>query len=196
VLNLIYGWYVRENLKGYATSIVYEASLAAGDSGNLAIGDAVDGDVHAADLKTYDYIIHEAFAYANPGFVQLDILPDNSSSKKVRVNATNQPARITLTPPMLAEVDTIINYANEGQPNNLYICLSALKIPESSVPKLTFLAEGLAEMIPVADQLKEANFNLQNVIRALQGEATLGYEGGASARTTAHKEFCGFRGGC
>lgn len=194
MLNLIYGWYVRENLKGYTTSVVYEESLAAGDSGNLVIGDAADGATHAADLKIYDYIIYEAFAYADPGFVQLDILPDNTSSRKVRVNATKQPARVHFTPPLLAEVDMIINYTNEEQPNNLYLCLSALKLPEASVAKLTFLAEGLAEMIPVADQLKEANFNLQNLIRAVLGQDIIEYQDGATVRSSAHKEFCGFRG--
>lgn len=195
MLNLIYGWYVRENLKGYTTSVVYEESLAAGDTGSLAIGDAVDGAAHAADLKSYDYLIYEAFACAGPGFVQIDILPDNTSSRKVRVNATKDPSRITFTPPLLAEVDTIINYTNEGQPNNLYLCLSALKLPEASMPKLTFLAEGLAEMVPVVDQLKEVNFSLQNVVRVLQGQDLIDYTGGATVRSSTHKEFCGFRGG-
>lgn len=195
MLNLLLGWYVREKLKGHVVSVVFEESLAAGDSGSLAIADAVDGATHAGDLVNYDYLIYEVFAYADPGLVQLDILPDNTSSKKVRISATKQPAQVRLTPPLLAEVETIINYTNENQPNNLYLCMSALKLPESSVPRFTLISEDIAEMLPAVNQLKETNALLANVIKVLQGEEVVEYTDATAERKTAHREFCGFRGG-
>lgn len=184
MLDFLVGWYVREILGGRNTSIIWEESLAADASGVLTISDAVNGSIHASNLGTSDYIIYSGFAYANPGFVKVDIRPDNESTFKFRLDATSYPSRVSIMPPNLAEVEIYVDYVNESQPNDLYVSLNAVRLSEKNVAELTALSEDFMS-------IKDLAIHMQNLIRVGQGETVEGYEEAPQmASATEKREFC------
>lgn len=171
MIDTLFGWYIQENLKGKFITITFEESLEADDAATLSIGDAEDGVTLQNALDTDNFILFDVFSYADPGFVKALVLPDNDPLKKFRIEATKNPTRVPIMPPKLVEVDLVIDYENESQPNDLYISFTAMRIPEDKMDDFTLLSE----VMPVSLQdidiqtlgiLKE----LQNLIALQQGQ--------------------------
>jgi len=170
MIDTLFGWYVGTKLKGRFITIVFEESLAPDDTDTLSLSDALDGTELKNWLDTDNFILFDVFSYANPGFVAVKVLPDNDTNKKFRIEATNNPTRILIMPPKMAEVDIILDYTNESQPNDIYVSFTAMRIPEVNLPAFTLLSE----LIPTAlDAIDSQTLNiwkeLQNSVALQQG---------------------------
>jgi hypothetical protein len=92
MIDMLFGWHVAQKFKAKFITVTFEESLTAGDSGTISLTDAVDGTSLKQMLETDNFILLDVFSYADPGFVQIEVLPDNDSTKKFRIEATkNQP---------------------------------------------------------------------------------------------------------
>lgn len=191
MIDKLFGWYVQENLKCKFITITFEHSLVAGNSSTLSIGDAEEGSVLQNILDSDNFILFDVFSYADPGFVKAQILPDNDPLKKFRIEATKNPTRVPIMPPKLVEVDLVIDYVNENQPNDLYVSFTAMRIPEDKMDDFTLLSE----MIPTSIQnidlqtlgiLKE----LQNLNAIQQGNAAPWKVDISKQEKPERKDFC------
>lgn len=193
--DVLVGWHIAEKFKAKFITVTFEESLAAGDSGTIALTDAVDGTALKNMLDTDNFIVFDAFCYADPGFVQIEVLPDNDSTKKFRVEATNNPARVPIMPPKMAEVDIVLDYVNEDQPNNVYLSFSAMRINQNSMPEFTLLAE----LLPVS--IEQMNTELLNIRMILDNILALELASNPNVsvpwevpqpmeKSTDYKEFC------
>lgn len=151
MIDTLFGWYIQENLKGKFITVTFEESLAASDAGTLSIGDAEDGAALLNNLDSDNFILLDVFSYADPGFVKVLVLPDNDPLKKFRCEATKNPTRVPIMPPKLVEVDLVIDYTNESQPNDLYISFTAMRIPEDKMDDFTLLSETIPESLQHID---------------------------------------------
>ena len=165
--DILTGWHMAEKFNAKFINITFEESLTAGDSGTLSLTDAVDGAALKAILETDNFIIFDMFAYADPGFVRIQVLPDSDSTKKFRAEATKNPVRVPISPPKMAEVDLAIDYVNEDQPNDLYVSFYAMRIDQKKLPEFTLFAELLPESI------ESMNTELLNVRKILDNMLTL-----------------------
>ncbi len=171
MIDTLFGWYIQQHLKGKFITITFEESLVADDSDTLSILDAVDGAALQLMLQTDNFIIADVFSYADPGFVKVNVLPDNDSTLKFRIEATKNPARIPIMPPKMAETDLVLDYENEGQPNDLYISFTAMRIPEDNLDEFTVLSELIPVSIQNVDiQTLQTVQLLKNLIALQQGE--------------------------
>lgn len=199
MMDILTGWYVAEKFKAKFITITFEQSLTAGGSDTIPLVDAVDGVALKQMLETDNFIVFDVFSYADPGFVQVEVLPDNDSTKKFRIEATKNPARIPMTPPKMAEVDIVLDYANENQPNDLYISFSAMRINQDKMPEFTLLAELLPESIERIDtELLNIRMILDNMLAleiASSPEVTIPWEiPKPREKLEDFKEFCKRRG--
>lgn len=151
MIDILTGWHVAEKFKAKFITVTFEQSLIAGESDTIQLTDAVDGATLKQILETDNFILFDVFSYADPGFVQVSVLPDSDSTKKFRVEATKNPARVPLMPPKMAEVDLVLDYTNEDQPNDLYISFSAMRINQDKLPEFTLLSELIPESIEHMD---------------------------------------------
>lgn len=191
MIDTLFGWYIQEQLKGKFITITFEESLVADDAATLSLGDAEDGVALQNALDTDNFILFDAFSYADPGFVKALVLPDNDPIKKFRLEATKNPTRVPIMPPKLVEVDLVIDYTNESQPNDLYISFTAMRIPEDKMDDLTLLSEvmpvGLQNIdIQTLGILKE----LQNLVALQQGKPSPWTVIVPKAEEPEKKEFC------
>ena len=161
MIDTLFGWYIREYLKGKFITINFEQSLAIDATGTFSMTDAVDGAVLKAKLDTDNFILLDVFAYADPGIVSVNVLPDNDNNKKFRINCHKYSTRTPIMPPKMAEVDLIIDYTNESQPNNIVISFSAMQIPQDYLDEFTILSE----QIPV--MLQRYDISLSNILKTL-----------------------------
>ena len=193
--DILTGWHIAEKFNAKFINITFEESLTAGDSGTLSLTDAVDGAALKAVLETDNFIIFDMFAYADPGFVRVQVLPDSDGTKKFRAEATKNPARVPISPPKMAEVDLAIDYVNEDQPNDLYISFSAMRIDQKKLPAFTLFAELLPESID------SMNTELLNVRKILDNMLALQIAANPdvgvpwdipapSEKKEEHREFC------
>lgn len=165
MINTLFGWHVAQKFKAKFITVTFEESLTAGDSDTISLTDAVDGTALKAMLETDNFILLDVFSYADPGFVQIEVLPDNDSTKKFRIEATKNPGRVPIMPPKMAEVDLVLDYTNEDQPNDLYISFSAMRINQDKMPEFTLLAELLPESIERMDiELLSIRMILDNML--------------------------------
>ena len=191
MIDTLFGWYISEHLKGKFITVTFEESLVADDTDTLSLGDAVDGTALTLMLETDNFILFDVFAYADPGFVKVNVLPDNDTTLKFRVEATKNPTRVPIMPPKMAEVDLILDYTNESQPNDLYISFTAMRIPQANIDEFTLLSEVMPVTLQNIDiQTLQTVQLLQNLIALQQGqpqpfEVTL-----AKRLAAERKEFC------
>lgn len=191
MIDTLIGWYIQENLKGKFITITFEESLVADDADTLSLGDAVDGAALTNILDTDNFILFDAFSYADPGFIKALVLPDNDPLKKFRVECTKNPTRVPIMPPKLVEVDMVIDYENESQPNDLYISFTAMRIPEDKMDELTLLAEGLIKGIQNIDiQTLGILKEVQNLVALQQGKTAPWTVTVSKAEQPEKKNFC------
>lgn len=165
MMDILTGWHVAEKFKAKFITITFEQSLTAGESDTIPLVDAVDGATLKQILETDNFILFDVFSYADPGFVQVSVLPDSDSTKKFRIEATKNPARVPLMPPKMAEVDLVLDYTNEDQPNDLYISFSAMRINQDKLPEFTLLSELIPESIEHMDtELLNIRMILDNLL--------------------------------
>lgn len=165
MIDILTGWHIAEKFKAKFITVTFEQSLTAGGSDTIPLTDAVDGAALKQILETDNFILFDVFSYADPGFVQVEVLPDNDSTKKFRVEATKNPARVPLMPPKMAEVDLVLDYTNEDQPNDLYISFSAMRINQDKLPEFTLLSELIPESIERMDtELLNIRMILDNLL--------------------------------
>lgn len=171
MIDTLFGWYISEHLKGKFITITFEESLVADDTDTLPLSDAVDGVLLTQMLEKDNFILFDVFAYANPGFVKVNVLPDNDTSLKFRVEATKYPTRVPIMPPKMAEVDLVLDYTNEGQPNDLYVSFTAMRIPESNMDEFTVLSENIPISLQNIDlQTLQITQLLKNLIALQEGK--------------------------
>ena len=165
MMDILTGWHVAEKFKAKFITVTFEQSLTAGGSDTIPLVDAVDGTSLKQILETDNFILFDVFSYADPGFVQVSVLPDSDSTKKFRIEATKNPARVPLMPPKMAEVDLVLDYTNEDQPNDLYISFSAMRINQDKLPEFTLLSELIPESIERMDtELLNIRMILDNLL--------------------------------
>ncbi len=191
MIDKLMGWYVQEQLKGKFITVTFEESLVADDAATLSIGDAQDGAALQDALDTDNFILFDVFSYADPGFVKALVLPDNDPVKKFRIEATKYPTRIPIMPSKLIEVDLVIDYTNESQPNDLYISFTAMRIPEDKMDEFTLLSEVMPVGLQNIDNqtlgiLKE----LQNLVALQQGKSAPWSVLIPKAEEIERKSFC------
>ena len=163
--DILTGWHVAQKFKAKFISVTFEQSLIAGASGTISLADAVDGTRLKQMLETDNFIIFDMFAYADPGFVQVEVLPDNDLTKKFRIEGTKNPTRVPITPPEMAQVDLVLDYTNEDQPNDLYVSFSVMRINQDKLPEFTLLAEQLPTTIERMDiELLNIRMILDNLL--------------------------------
>lgn len=161
----MFGLYIANKLKGKFITINFEQSISPDISGSLSLADAVDGASLVQALETDDFLLFDVFTYADPGFVQVNILPDNDTTKKFRIEATKNPTRVPIMPPRSVEVDLVIDYVNENQANDMFVSFTAMRIPEANLAKLTILSELIPESL---ENIDAQTFNAQGVLTNLQ----------------------------
>lgn len=165
MIDLLFGWHVAQEFKAKFITVTFEESLTASSASTISLADAIDGTALKQMLETDNFIIYDVFSYADPGFVQVEVLPDNDSTKKFRIEATKNPSRVPITPPKMAEVDLVLDYTNEDQPNDLYISFSAMRINQDKLPDFTLLAELLPASIERMDiELLNIRMILDNLL--------------------------------
>lgn len=172
MLNTLFGWHAAKELNVRFITITFEQSLAAGESTSFALADAVDGAALKTALEADDFLITGAICHANPGFVQLNVLPDNEALKKFRLEASNAPSFIPISPPQHASTDIVIDCVNENQPNDLFVTLYAIRINQSNLPAFTLLAESIpASLSRIDTELLNVRKILENIYTSQQGDA-------------------------
>ncbi len=164
MLDKLLGWYVKTKLSGRFISVVFEQSIESGDTGTLAITDAEDGTALKSFLVGDNFILWEVFAYADPGMVKINILPDNDTSMKFRLEATKKGDRVPIVPPILIQTDLVIDYTNENQPNDIYLSFSGMRISEKNMPAFTVLSQVLPTTLQNIDQQTLNNITQNNTI--------------------------------
>lgn len=172
MIDTLFGWYISEQLKGKFITVTYEESIVADDSATLSVADAVDGESLSKYLETDNFILFDVLAYADPGFVKVNAIPDNDTLKQFRLEATKNPVRVPIMPPKMVEVDLILDYTNESQPNDLYISFAAMRIPEDKMDDFTMLSELIPTSIHNIDiQTLQIGQLLQNQMATDAGTA-------------------------
>jgi len=199
MMNILTGWHVAEKFKAKFITVTFEQSLTAGQADTIPLTDAVDGTALKQMLETDNFILFDVFSYANPGFVQIEVLPDNDSTKKFRIEATKNPSRVPLMPPKMAEVDLVLDYTNEDQPNDLYISFSAMRINQEKLPEFTLLSELMPESIERIDtELLNIRMILDNLLTlelAANPDVTIPWDvPQPREKLEEYKEFCKRRG--
>lgn len=191
MIDTLFGWYIQQQLKGKFITITFEESLVADDTDTLSLGDAVDGAAMVQMLETDNFILFDVFAYADPGFVKVNVLPDNDTSLKFRVEATKNPTRVPIMPPKMAEVDLVLDYTNESQANDLYVSFTAMRIPETNLDEFTLLSEVIPSTLQNIDiQTLQIVQLLQNLIALQQGKEQPWTVSVAQKEAVKKKEFC------
>ena len=191
MIDTLFGWYGGTKLKGKFITIEFEESLVADDTDTLSLADAIDGAELKNALDTDNFILFDVFSYADPGFVKIKVLPDNDPNKKFRIEATKNPTRIPIMPPKMAEVDLVLDYTNESQPNDIYVSFTAMRIPEDKLYDFTILSE----LIPVS--LSDIDLQtlgiwkeLQNLVALQQGQAAPWVTTVPKEEIADKREFC------
>lgn len=191
MIDTLFGWYIAEKLKGKFITITFEESLVADDTDTLSLGDAVDGAALQQMLETDNFILFDVIAYADPGFVKVNVLPDNDTSLKFRVEATKNPIRVPIMPPKMAEVDLVLDYTNESQPNDLYVSFTAMRIPQTNLDEFTVLSEIIPTSLQNTDiQTLQIVQLLQNLIALQQGKEQPWTVSVAQKEAVEKKDFC------
>lgn len=191
MIDTLFGWYIGENLKGKFITITFEQSLVASDAASLTLTDAEDGATLKTILETDNFILADVFAYADPGFVKVNVLPDNDTTKKFRVEATKNPTRVPIMPPKMAEVDLVLDYTNEAQPNDLYVSFTAMRIPQENLDEFTVLSEVIPTSLQDIDlQTLQTVQLLQNLLALQQGQPPPWQITIPAAEVKERKEFC------
>lgn len=150
MLNTLLGWYVKEHMGARTLSLTWEESLLANEVGTYTIADARDGAVLAADLTSFDYLLYDVFAYADPGFVQITVRPDDDASRRFVLEATKKSMRMPLPVPVQVESDLILSVENEAVINDIFVSFSAIRFSEENLAKFTVLSELLFQYTPTA----------------------------------------------
>jgi len=199
MIDMLFGWHIAEKFKAKFITIVFEESLTAGASDTVSLADAVDGTKLSEMLDTDNFILLDVFSYADPGFVQIEVLPDADPTKKFRIEATKNPARVPIMPPKMAEVDLVLDYTNEDQPNDLYISFSVMRINQEKLPDFTLLAELLPDSIERMDtELLNIRMILDNMLAleiAANPDVALPWDvPQPREKVEEYKEFCKRRG--
>lgn len=191
MINTLFGWYVGTKLKGKFITIQFEESLVADDADTLSLSDAIDGADLKNALDTDNFILFDVLSYADPGFVTMKVLPDNDPNKKFRIEATKNPTRIPIMPPKMAEVDLVLDYTNESQPNDIYISFTAMRIPEDKLDDFTILSELIPTTLSDIDlQTLGIWKELQNLVALQQGKAAPWVTTPTVEAKADKKEFC------
>lgn len=164
MLDKLLGWYVKTKLGGRFISVVFEQSLESSDTGTFSITDAEDGTKLDNYLVSDNFILWEVFAYADPGMVKINVLPDNNTTEKFRLEATKKGDRVPMVPPVLIEADLVIDYENENQPNDIYLSFSGMRIPQKNMPAFTLLSQVLPTTLQNIDQQTLNNITQNNTI--------------------------------
>lgn len=191
MIDTLFGWYISEKLKGKFITVTFEESLVADDTDTLSLGDAVDGAALQQMLETDNFILFDVIAYADPGFVKVNVLPDNDTSLKFRVEATKNAFRVPIMPPKMAEVDLVLDYTNESQPNDLYVSFTAMRIPQTNLDEFTVLSEIIPSSLQNMDiQTLQIVQLLQNLIALQQGKEQPWTVSVAQKEAVEKKDFC------
>jgi hypothetical protein len=164
MLDKLLAWYVKTKLGGRFISVVFEQSIASSGTGTFSITDAEDGTKLDNYLISDNFILWEVFAYADPGMVKINVLPDNNTTEKFRLEATKKGDRVLMVPPIYVEADLVIDYENENQPNDIYISFSGMRIPQKNMPAFTLLSQVLPTTLQNIDQQTLNNITQNNTI--------------------------------
>lgn len=193
MLNNLFGYYVRSAMGARFITITFEKTIAAGATGSFSLTDAEDGAEQLDWLSNNNFILWDVFTYADPGFVNLLVKPDGESSKKFRIEATQNPTRIPLMPPKLVEADLQLDYTNTGQRNDVYISFSAMKISHDNYAEFLDFAERTSVALPEITAQNDLSIQLlANIQSLLKGESII-YDFPAPyvpKKKKFSKEFC------
>ncbi len=191
MIDTLFGWYVGTKLKGKFITIVFEESLTADEADTLSLSDAIDGTDLKNALDTDNFILFDVFSYADPGFVAMKVLPDNDPNKKFRIEASKNPTRIPIMPPKMVEVELVLDYTNESQPNDIYVSFTAMRIPENNLPAFTLLSELIPASLSDIDlQTLGIWKELQNLVALQQGKTAPWVTDIPEEEIVERKEFC------
>lgn len=167
MLNNLFGYYVRSAMGARFTSITFEKTIATSASGSFTLTDAEDGAEQLDWLSNDNFILWDVFTYADPGFVKLVVKPDAESTKKFRIEATQNPTRIPLMPPKLVEADLQLDYVNTGQRNDIYISFSAMRISHENYAEFLDFAERNSVALPEITSQNDLTIQLLSNIQSL-----------------------------
>lgn len=167
MLNNLYGFYIRSAMGARYFTITFEKTIAAGAEGSFSLTDAEDGAEQLGWLSSDNFIMWDVFTYAVPGFVNLLVLPDGESTKKFRIEATQNPTRIPFMPPKLIEADILIDYKNTGERNDIYISFSAMRISHANYADFLDFAERTSIALPELTSQNDLIIQLLSNIQAL-----------------------------
>lgn len=147
MLDVLLGYYIQTQLKGFFETIVYEVSAPAGSEATGAtkttkfLTDSEDGAAQKAELDTQSFIIYSGWTLCETGHVQMNIYPDADTKLKFRIDATQRDRVFPVLPPMLAQVDLQVDFINDQfQINNTHLVLNVIRIPDENLPAFLELA--------------------------------------------------------
>ena len=191
-MNMLFGWYSRQNLGCRFDTITFTESIAANTTGYaVTIASAQDGAEKKTKLAGYNFIITGIYSVCTTGLVDAKVLPDNDTSAKFYLQAY-QPVSKDLPIPLLLMSDLVIEFDNnEAHINNVYLAFDGFWIHENRMPAFTMLSE----LIPTAI----GNIDLQTLAILSVLEATAESEGiitpsggwiGAAVIPSRYREFC------
>ena len=174
MLNNLFGYYVRSSMGARFITITFEKTIVAGATGSFSLTDAEDGAEQLDWLSNNNFILWDVFTYADPGFVNLLVKPDGESTKKFRIEATQNPTRIPLMPPKLVEADLLLDYTNTGQRNDIYISFSAMKISHDNYAEFLDFVERTSVALPEITAQNDITIQLlSNIQSLLEGESVI-----------------------
>jgi len=150
MFNALLGWYCRENLGARTIQLVWEETLLPNETGDYTLQDAINGLQHITDLQGNDYLLYDVFAYGNPGFVKVEVLPDNTSGFKFTLEATPKGTRTPLPIPVLIENDITLSIENDAAANDLYVSFNGIRLSSQSLAQFTLLSEIIFQHTPNA----------------------------------------------
>ncbi len=165
MLNHMIGEYIRLRLGGSVVNLTWQETLLADQVGSLTFVDAENGASLLTKASNGDFYLIDCYAYADPGFVTIDLVPDSDTNRKIRVDAHKMATRIPFILPILVEVDVELIYTNESIVNNLYMNLSALYLSKDKV----------AEFQKTSEDLLDAFFAMSSAIQSAAPVSTTAY---------------------
>lgn len=126
-------------------NLTWQETLLADQIGSLTLADAENGVSLLSKSNSGDFFLVDYVAFADPGFVTVDLLPDSDALRRTRLDATKHAVRTPFILPLLAEVDVQLDYTNESAINNLYVNITSLYLSKDKSAEYTKLCEDFVD---------------------------------------------------
>lgn len=156
MLNCIFGEYIRSKFGGNIVTMTWQETLLADQIGSLSLVDAENGANLLSKSNSGDFFLIDYYAYADPGFVKLDVVPDADNTRRVRLDAHKHSVRTPFMIPILAEVDVTLDYTNQSIVNDLYVNITTIHLSKTKA----------AEFMQFSEDLVDAFFAMSSVIQS------------------------------